>query len=78
MIIHELKPLTIARAKKLEYGDIVYQKGEFNSDGTVKRWKVTGKVKTWKRDKNRIKIPIRYGLYVNDYITEDTINLISI
>ena len=78
MIIHELKPLTIARAKKLIHGDIIYQKGKFNSDNTLKRWRVTGKVKTWKRDKNRIKIPVRYGLYVNDYITNDNNHLFLI
>ena len=36
------------------------------------RFRVSGKVKTWKRDKYRIKVPIKHGLYDNGYITNGT------
>lgn len=74
----KLIPLTIAKAKKLNLGDIVYEKNEHNSDGTNRRWKVTGKVKVWKRDKDRVKVPIKHGLYHHAYITKHNIDYILI
>jgi len=76
--MNDLKQLTLARSKKLNYGDIIYQKDKYNADGTRRKWRVSGKVKTWKRDKDRVKIPIKYGLYSNDYVTENNINLFLI
>jgi hypothetical protein len=32
-------------------------------DGTARRAKVNGKVRTWKRDPGRIEIPVKYGMY---------------
>jgi len=34
-----------------------------SNDGTARRIKVNGKVRTWKRDKNRVEVPVKYGLY---------------
>lgn len=31
--------------------------------GNARRVKVNGKVRTWKRDTNRIEVPCKYGLY---------------
>ena len=76
--MNDLKQLTLARSKKLNYGDIIYQKDGYNADGTRRKWRVSGKVKLWKRNKNRVKIPIKHGLFSNDYITEDNINLFLI
>lgn len=56
-------PITLEQAKQLNYGDILYHKSITNSDGTPQRWRVNGKPKTWKRDPNRIKVPLKYGLY---------------
>lgn len=33
------------------------------NDGTARQCKVNGRVRTWKRDPNRIEVPIKYGLY---------------
>lgn len=68
-----MKQLTLELAKKLSYGTILHYKKAFNSDGTMRRYKVNGKVKTWKRDINRVKIPVKHGLYTYGYITEDDI-----
>ena len=76
--MNDLKQLTLARAKKLNYGDIIYEKGKYNTDGTHRRCRVSGKVKTWKRNKNRVKIPIKHGLDSYGYVTEDNINLFLI
>lgn len=34
-----------------------------STDGTSRTCKVNGKVRTWKRDPNRVEVPIKYGLY---------------
>ena len=39
------------------------------------RWRVNGKVQTWKRDESRIRVPIKYGLYAYDALTEDYLGL---
>jgi hypothetical protein len=70
----KLVPLTLEHAKTLRPGDIVYQKDAHNSDGTNRRWKVNGKVKTWKRDSSRIRVPIKHGLYSYDYIDESVLD----
>jgi hypothetical protein len=32
-------------------------------DGSARQAKVNGQVRTWKRDPNRVEVPIKYGLY---------------
>lgn len=62
--------MTIEEAKKLTTGQIVYHKTSRNADGTPRRWTINGKVKLWKRDKSRVQVPIKHGLYSYAYITE--------
>jgi hypothetical protein len=64
------KPLTLEQAKHLRPGDILYHTTDKNADGTPTRWKVNGQVKTWKKDPNRIYIPLKHGLRSYDYLTE--------
>jgi hypothetical protein len=56
-------PLTLDEAKALQYGDILH-----TPEG--KRWKVTGMVKRWVRSPDRIRVPLKHGLYAYDAITE--------
>lgn len=53
--------ITFKQALALKRGDILI-------DERSKRWKVTGKVQTWKTDANRIRVPLKHGLYVYDSI----------
>ncbi len=69
--------LTLEEAKKLEIGQILYHTINKNADGSSQRWRVTGKVKRWKRAPERIKVPIKTGLYNNSYLTEDDLHLLS-
>lgn len=62
--------LTLAQVKALKHGTIVYDKNFNNADGTPKRWRVNGKVRTWKRSPDRVEVPIKCGLYQFHYITE--------
>jgi len=56
----EYRTLTKDEVLSLKYGDhpsVILRNGRV---GTVK---VNGKVRTWKRDANRIELPVKYGLY---------------
>ena len=66
--------LTLDRAKNLRYGETVTTPAYKNADGTDQRWVVKGKVKTWKRDPSKIKVPVKRGLYEYGYITEGNLN----
>lgn len=72
--------ITLEEAKSLQYGDIVYHASNRNSDGSAQRWKVNGKVKTWKREresnKHKVIVPVKHGLYVFDYLTENDLHLV--
>jgi hypothetical protein len=70
--------ITLEVAKQLEYGDKIYSIHNKNADGSCQRWKVNGKVKTWKRSPNKVKIPVKFGLYTFDYITENELHLVSL
>lgn len=55
--------LSLEEAKALKPGDILI-------DQYGKRWKVNGQVKFWKTMPDRVRIPLKHGLYVYDSITE--------
>lgn len=66
------KHLTLEEAKNLKHGDIVYFRLENDSRGALKKVRVTGKVKTWKRSPEKVQVPWKYGFYNHNsgYITE--------
>jgi len=70
--------MTLDEAKRLQIGDIIHHTINKNADGTPHRYRVTGKVKTWKRDPSRVKVPVKYGLYSYDYITENCLDLAEV
>jgi len=60
--------LTLERLKSLKPGDVIC----IPRDGRngPERWKVNGKVQTWKRDPSRVRVPVKHGLYVYGQLTE--------
>jgi hypothetical protein len=62
--------ISLQEAKELKYGQILHSVLNVNADNSPQRWKVSGKVKTWKTQPNRVKVPIKFGLYTHGYITE--------
>lgn len=70
--------ITIDQAKALRVGDILYHVTYINHDKTPQRWRVSGKVKTWKRDVGRVQVPIKHGLYTCDYLTENNLHLMRL
>jgi hypothetical protein len=69
--------ITLDEAKNLKYGDILFHAIHKNADGTPQRWKVNGKVKTWKRNPKRVYIPLKHGLNHYDHLTEDNLHLVN-
>lgn len=70
--------VTLEQAKALTSGTMLYHVENKNADGTPQRWKVNGKPKTWKRSPERVQVPIKHGLYDYDYLTEDTLDLVTL
>ncbi len=62
--------LTFEQAKQLKPGDILYSLQASNAKGERQRWRVNGKVRTWKKSPARIYIPLKHGLYDYDSICE--------
>ena len=55
--------LTLEQAKALKHRDVLV-------DPKGRRWYVNGAVKTWKRTPERIRVPLKHGLYAYDTMTE--------
>ncbi len=55
--------MTFDEAKTLAHGQVIHHLHLKNADGTPQRFRVNGKVRTWKRDPMRIEIPVKRGMY---------------
>ena len=58
-------------AATLNCGQRLYSLTKKNYRGQPLEIRVNGRVKFWKRDSSRFKIPVKYGLYEYGYITEE-------
>lgn len=63
--------ITLEQAKALKYKQTVI-------DNRGKRWYVNGAVKTWKRSPERVQVPVKHGLYVYRYLTEDDLGNLTL
>jgi len=66
--------ITLEQAKKLKCGDWIHHVKFKNTDGTPARFRINGKVKTWKRNTEKIQIPIKRGLWEFGYLTESNLH----
>jgi len=66
--------MTIEQAKQLSYGDMVHHRTATNADGTPQRFRVNGQPKTWKRSPNRVRVPLKRGMWEYGYLDEYNIN----
>jgi hypothetical protein len=69
--------LSLAEAKALQYGDHLHEgecirnvgpRGGVREHVTI--WRVSGRVRTWKRDAARIEIPCKHGMYEHYTFTQ--------
>ena len=70
--------ITLEQAKSLKYGDMLYHTSNTNADGSPQRWRVNGKPKTWKRNPEKVQVPLKYGLWSYAYLTERDLDLVSL
>ena len=68
-----MRPLTLSDLPSLNYGTTLHHATVKNSDGTPLRIRVNGKVRTWKRNPQRIEIPCKQGLYNHHTVSYDEI-----
>ena len=62
--------MTLDQLKVLERGDVLHENGCRITIGprgghteSIVCWRVSGCVRTWKRDVNRVEVPVKYGMY---------------
>ena len=70
--------ITLAQAKALKPGDVLHFELRQNADGTCERWRVNGRVQTWKRDPDRIRIPVKHGLRDYDALDKHGLSFVHL
>lgn len=70
--------ITLAQAKRLGGHDVVYEIGEYLSDGSPRAWRVNGMPKTWKKDPTRVEVPLKFGLYAFGRLTESNLKYFTL
>lgn len=60
--------ITLAQAKNLKPGNCIYCKN--SKTGKPMKYKVNGIPQVWKRSPERVRVPLKHGLYVYDQLTE--------
>jgi hypothetical protein len=69
--------ITKEQALNMYYRTVIHQHTDVA--GRIKskchNWRVNGKVKTWKRDESRFKVPIKFGLRGYAYLTENNAHM---
>jgi hypothetical protein len=73
-----ISPITFEEAKRLTHGTTIYEIGQYNYDGTARRWLVFGKVRLWVTMPWRIEIPLKHGMYNHDYLTDENMSRFSL
>jgi hypothetical protein len=66
----EFRPVTISEVLTWYVGQHFWIIGR---EGKVFEVRTSGRVKTWKRDPERVEVPFKYGMYENGRITSDDI-----
>lgn len=61
--------LTIEQALTL---DVVHQSNECDKRGRCRVWRRNGATQTWKRDPARYRLPLKFGLYHYDNVTDQS------
>jgi len=63
--------ITKEQAVELKHGEILHSDWT-NADGTCERWRVNGKIKTWKKSVKRFSVPLKHGLHDYGFLDEDS------
>lgn len=66
--------ITLERLKSLTRDDVICIP---RPNLTPERWRVNGKVQVWKRSPERVRVPVKHGLYSYDAITESNLYMLN-
>jgi hypothetical protein len=66
--------ITKEQIMELPLGYELHHRWARNADGTPERWRINGKVQTWKTRPEDFKVPVKYGLYSYGYITHNEVH----
>lgn len=67
--------MDLEQARQLRVGQILHHTIDKNKDGTPERWRVNGRIKTWKTRPDDIRIPLKRGLFDYGYLTDENMHL---
>ena len=67
--------ITLKQAKALKIGDVIHSDIRTNAVGMCRKWRVNGKPRTWKREVERVQVPLKHGMYEFDYLYESDLNI---
>lgn len=70
--------ITVEEAKGLKPGDILYHAVNRNADGTAQRWRVNGKVRTWKTRPNEVQVPVKHGMWICAHVDETNLHMMCL
>ncbi len=70
--------ISLEEAKSLKYNQVIHDEFGTIHEGGCVRWRVNGKVKTWKRSPNRVKVPVKHELWGYDYLTEEVLSFVHL
>ncbi len=62
--------MTLEQAKGLQHRTVLYHRSQRNADGSPSRWRVNGRPRVWKRQPQRVEVPLKHGLYDYDYLDD--------
>jgi hypothetical protein len=72
------KPLTLADAKVLSHGTVLYHRDMRNADGTATRVRVSGRPKVWKTRPDEVEFPVKHGLYQSLRLNQSDLHMWSL
>jgi hypothetical protein len=70
--------ITLNQAKSLRPGQILYHVENRNADKSPQRWRVNGQPRLWKRNPNKVRVPLKHGLYAYGTLTEDDLGSVCL
>lgn len=58
--VFRYRKMTVSEAQSLQWGCDLHALAH---NGVIRRVRLNGAVKTWKRDTSRVSVPLKYGMY---------------
>lgn len=66
--------ITMKQVLELPIGYELHHRFATNADGSPERWRINGKVQTWKTRPRDFKVPVKRGLRQHSYITQNEVH----